>query len=98
MQVAPMMQHVARLPDDLQEIILLHYRRELHRRIINRCILRVMSLYRRALDDRAELCRFYTRRRLLTVRYVSLLCGYRTGDLCVLGKRTRTFARLAFDR
>ena len=91
----------ADLPDEIQEIILLHYRRELHRRIINRCILRVLSQYRIALDGRAEpnhLRRFYTRRRLITIRYVSLLCGHRTGDLCVLGRRPRIFARLAFDK
>lgn len=87
-----------RLPDDIQEIILFHYRRELNRRIVNRCIVRVLSQYRKALDGRVERPHFYTRRTLRTIRMVSLLCGYRTGDLRVLGRAPRVFARLAFDR
>ena len=85
-----------RLPEDLQDKILLSYRQGLHRRMINRAILRIMSQYRQSLDRSIENRRFYTRRRLLNLLLNTLFSGYRTGDLCVLGSRPRAFARRAF--
>ena len=86
------------LPDDIQDAILLRYRQGLQRRMINRSVARVLGQYRKGLDRRAEGCRFYTRRNLLVVFLNSMLSGYRTGDLAILGPRSRKFTRRAFRR